>query len=774
MVSNQTDQLALALDCKLQSALSLHQQGFLAEAEVIYHQILLVEPQHFEALQLLGTVAAQRKNFEDAVALFDQALSVKPNHPGTHNNRGKALFEMHRYAEALKSYDQATVLNPDYSDAYSNRGNAFLELKRYDDAIQSYNQALASDPHHFRSLNNRGNALLELKRYAGALQSYDQAIAVKPDYSDAYSNRGNAFLELKRYAEALQSYERAIALKPDYSDAYSNRGNAFLELKRYAEALQSYDQAIALKPDFPDTYSNRGNAFFELKLYAEAVQSYDQAIALKPDYADAYSNRGSALLELGCYEDAIESYERAITLNPYGVFWFGMCLHAKMRICSWSNFETHCLQLVQKIERHEKVSTPFPMLAILDSPLLQKKASMIYVEEICTSLITLPKIPKRPRHDKLCIGYYSADFHDHATTNLMAGLFENHDKSKFEIIAFSFGPDKPNSGMRERITKAFDQFIDVRTKTEKDIALLSRDLGVDIAIDLKGFTQDSRAGIFGLRAAPIQVNYLGYPGTMGAECIDYIIADSTLIPEKNQQFYTEKIVYLPESYQVNDAKRQISDKVFTKEELGLPETGFIFCCFNNNFKITPSVFDCWMRILKRVLGSVLWLLEDNPEVAGNLKREALQRGIDKERLIFAKRMPLPEHLARHRMADLFLDTLPCNAHTTASDALWAGLPVLTFIGESFASRVAASLLNAIHLPELVTTSAEEYEALAVKLASNPKKLQAIKKKLLKYRLSSPLFDTRLFTRHLEEAYTVMYEKYQSDLLPEHISINTKL
>jgi predicted O-linked N-acetylglucosamine transferase (SPINDLY family) len=545
-------------------------------------------------------------------------------------------------------------------------------------------------------------------------------------------------------------------------------------LRQYDEALLNYDAAIALNPDYAEAISNRGNAFLELNRYDEALWNYERAITINPDNAEAYSNRGSALLELKRYEEAIESYEKAILMKPEGVFWFGMYLHAKMRICDWSHFESQYLQLVQKITCHKKASTPFPVLALIDSPLLQKKASLIYVEEKYSSLIALPKIPKRSRREKVRIGYYSADYHDHATANLMAELFENHDRRKFELIAFSFGPEKPNSGMRKRITSTFDQFIDVRAKTEKDIALLSRHLEVDIAIDLKGYTQDSRAGIFALRAAPVQVSYLGYPGTMGAEFIDYIIADSTLIPGENQQFYTEKIVYLPDSYQANDAKRQIADKIFSPEELGLPKTGFVFCCFNNSYKITPGTFDCWMRILNQVKGSVLWLLEDNSNAAVNLTQEAVKRGIEKERLIFAKRMPLPEHLARHRLADLFLDTLPCNAHTTASDALWTGLPVLTCTGESFASRVAASLLNAIHLPELVTSTTEEYETLAVELGSNLKKLKALKKKLMKNRLSSPLFINQLLTRYIEKAYMVMYEKYQADLMPENIYITTRL
>jgi predicted O-linked N-acetylglucosamine transferase (SPINDLY family) len=352
----------------------------------------------------------------------------------------------------------------------------------------------------------------------------------------------------------------------------------------------------------------------------------------------------------------------------------------------------------------------------------------------------------------------------------MAGLFEQHNKDKFELFAISFGPATKDE-MQQRLALSFDQFVEVQNRTDKDIAALCRSLEIDIAIDLKGFTQDSRVGIFSHRAAPIQVNYLGYPGTMGTDYIDYLIADKVLIPEASAPYFTEKIVYLPNSYQVNDAKRRISDTVFIREELGLPASGFVFCCFNNNYKIMPDTFDSWMRILQRVDGSVLWLFEDNPTAALNLRKEADLRGVNPERLVFAPRLPLAEHLARHRAADLFIDTFPYNAHTTASDALWAGLPVLTRTGESFASRVAASLLIAIDLPELITSTQEEYDALAIALATHPERLLAVKQKLARNRLTTPLFDTGLFTQHIEDAYTQMYQRYHAGLEPDHLYVD---
>jgi predicted O-linked N-acetylglucosamine transferase (SPINDLY family) len=340
----------------------------------------------------------------------------------------------------------------------------------------------------------------------------------------------------------------------------------------------------------------------------------------------------------------------------------------------------------------------------------------------------------------------------------MAELFESHDKERFELFAFSFGPDSQDE-MRQRVSRAFDRFIDVRFMSDMEVARMARELEIDIAIDLKGYTQDARPGIFSYRCAPVQVNYLGYPGTMGAEYMDYLIADKVLIPAESQTHYTENIVYLPHSYQVNDTKRVISDRTFTKAELGLPETGFVFCCFNNSYKITPTTFDSWMRILKAVEGSVLWLLEDSASATHSLQRQAQARGVQANRLIFAKRMPLSEHLARHRLADLFLDTLPYNAHTTCSDALWAGLPVLTLPGVSFAARVSASLLEAIELPELIAHSQADYEQLAIEFALNPARLTGVREKLASKRLTAPLYNTPLFTQHLESAYRQMHERH---------------
>jgi predicted O-linked N-acetylglucosamine transferase (SPINDLY family) len=452
---------------------------------------------------------------------------------------------------------------------------------------------------------------------------------------------------------------------------------------------------------------------------------------------------------------------------------YGARLNAKMQICDWGGLDAAITQIAAQIERSEPVCAPFLVMALADSAALQRKAAEIWVQHECPPNLSLPPIPKRGKHDRIRIAYFSADLREHPVSMLTAELFETLDRSKFELNAFSFGPDTQDT-MRGRMERAFDRFIDVRTETDQNIALLARSMEIDIAVDLGGFTRGARPRILAMRAAPLQVSYLGYSGTMGAEYIDYLIGDPTLIPEGHRRHYNEKIIYMPHSYLANDSKRSIADKVFTRGELGLPQTGFVFCCFNSSYKITPGAFNTWMRILKRVQNSVLWLSAGNPGAASNLRREAVRRGVNAERLIFAEPMASPsEHLSRHRVADLFIDTFPYNAHTTASDALWAGLPALTCLGEAFAGRVAASLLNAIRLPELICSTREHYEELAVELACDPHRLAAIKQKLADQRLTTPLFDTRRFAKNLESAFTQIYERYQAGLPADHIPADHK-
>ena len=688
-------------DTFLQDAIKNLERSNFIEAKILLLKILDIEPQNFDALNIIGAIYGNEDNHLEALTFFKKAQKIRPDNKFVNFNLAKSFSDTGNDLEAIKYYEIAIKLDKNY----------------------------------LGSLINFGKSLHQLKRYNEALFHYDQAIKLKPDFAEVYYNKGNTLKNLKRDEEALFHYDQAIKLKPDFAKAYNNKGCILQDLKRDEEALLHYNQAIKLKPDFAEAYNNIGNIFKNHKHYEEAISNYEKALKLKPDYE----------------------------------YLFGMLLHMKMFQCDWQDFNEKVENLLVQINENKKSSYLLPVLALSDSLSTHRKSSEIWINDKHPFNPLFGPILKLKRREKIKIAYYSGDFREHPVANLIVELFELHNKDQFELFGFYFGPSD-SSKMYNRIKTAFNQFFDVGLKSDNDITLMSREAKIDIAIDLSGFTGLARTDIFAYRAAPIQVNYLGYPGTMAANYIDYIIADPIIIPPESQQYYSEKVVYLPNSYQPNDRKREISKKIFTKEELGLPKEGFVFCCFNNNFKITVPTFDGWMRILKNVNGSILWLLEDSPIAMLNLRKEAKFRGVDPNRLIFAKRVLLSEHLARYRLADLFLDTLPYNAHTTTSDALWAGLPVLTCVGESFASRVAASLLKAIELSELITTTQEQYEALAIELATTPEKLKSIKQKLERNKLTTALFDTARFTKSIEAAYKQMYERYQADLPPNNIYI----
>jgi predicted O-linked N-acetylglucosamine transferase (SPINDLY family) len=484
--------------------------------------------------------------------------------------------------------------------------------------------------------------------------------------------------------------------------------------------------------------------------------------------ATAWFGRGSVLSALGRHGDAFAALDKAFVLDSELIGLQDNRLHGKMRICNWAGLDQDIDCQIKSV-RDKKASNPFPLLAIPTSPEDQLTAARSWVSTNFPERRPARREMAPSRHERIHVGYVSADFHQHATAILTAGLFECHDRSRFVITAISIGPNNA-SEMRRRLERSFDRFIDAALLGDAELLSLIEEAEIDILVDLKGFTEDERTRIFASRVAPIQVSYLGFPATMGADFIDYLICDRVIIPAPSRQYFSEKLVYLPHSYQVNDIKREISDRRLSRLDCDLPETGFVFCCFNKSYKINPETFDCWMRLLRQVDGAVLWLLDDNPTAAANLRKEAAARGVDATRLVFAKQLPAAKHLARHRLADLFLDTLPYNAHTTTSDALWAGLPVLTQIGATFAGRVAASLLNAVGLPELIAATRDEYEKLALALARDPERLASLRAKLMQNRLTTPLFNTEMTTRHIERAYQEMYERHRCGLPPDDIEI----
>jgi predicted O-linked N-acetylglucosamine transferase (SPINDLY family) len=727
-----------------------------------FERAAILSPAMSEAYSNWGLALFALKLYEVALERFDTAVTLKHDYAVAHSNRSMVLIELKRFTEANAAAKQAVELQPGYAGAHYNMGVALYNLEKFHDAKYAHQRACEIDPNFTLAHVNLGVAMFELEEYEGAIHCFERGLQLEPNSAVVHNNMGLLQTKLRQLDLALESFETAIALNPAYPEAHSNRGNALTALKRQEEALKEYELAISLKPDYLHAYCNKGLALSDMGRLDEAIFYIDKALKIRPEFALALSNKGEVLIKLKRMQEAHECFEQAYKLKPDIEYLAGTLLHTQMFLSEWGGFDKQLQEIVNGVNEGRYVCSSFPSLSLIDDPLLHKEISRVWLNQKQPQNDSLGPIDitcaNRPKtaDQKIRLGYYSADFHNHATAYLMAELFECHDKSQFELFAFSFGLDQQDE-MRKRVSKAFDHFINVRSNSDKEIAQLSRQLGIDIAVDLKGYTQDQRVGIFSYRAAPVQVNYLGYPGTMSAPFIDYILADRIVIPEDSQHYYSEKVVYLPNSYQVNDSKRFIAPVPFSRSSMGLPEAGFVYCCFNNNFKINPSIFDVWMGILNAVPASVLWLLEDNSHSSSNLRKEAALRGVDPSRLVFAKRLPLPEHLARHKVADLFLDTLPYNAHTTASDALWAGLPVLTCTGRSFASRVGASLLNAVGLPEMVTSSLDVYQREAIEFGLNPERLAMVKTKLADNRLNAPLFDGQLFTKHIEEAYRQMRE-----------------
>jgi predicted O-linked N-acetylglucosamine transferase (SPINDLY family) len=750
--------------------IALSRLGRFAEAVASCDRAVALRPDDAEMQRNRGSVLVGLGRFDEAVASYDHALALRPDDAAACNDRAVALCKQGRFDAAIASCDRAIALKPDNPEAFSNRGSALTELVRLEEAIASYDRAIALRPDFAEALCNRGNALSRLRRPEDALASYDRAIAAQPDHADALNNRGNALGEMRRFKEALASYDRAIALKPDYAEAFSNRSNALRGLRRLEEALASCDRALALAPDHAEYHNTRAIALFELRRLDEALASYDRATAIEPDYAEAFANRGFALRDLRRYEEAAASFATALALKPGFDHIEGTCLHARMHVCDWTSFARDCTGLLSRVDEGKAVALPFQLLATPATPEQQLRCARLYDAGGHSASPEPLWRGERYAHGRIRVAYLSADLRDHPIAALTAGMFARHDRTRFETVAISFKSDAHND-VRERLSASFDRFIDAQRMSDDDVARLVRELEIDIAVDLNGFTEGSRPFVFAQRPAPVQVNYLGYAGTLGQAAWDYILADRFVVPPGNEMHYAENVVFLPDCFMATDADRKIADRTPSRVEAGLPQAGFVFCCFNNSFKITPDVFDVWMRLLGRVVGSVLWLSAANAAAVANLRREAEARGIAPERLIFAPRVPLnEEHLARLRLADLFLDTGPYNAHTTAADSLWAGVPVLTCPGATFASRVAGSLLRAVGLPELIVGSLADYEALALQLAGDPPRLSALRDKVARNRGFYPLFDTARFTRNIEAAYAAMWERAERGEPPRSFAV----
>ena len=693
-------------------AIALQRSGRLAEAESLYLQVLAEDPDNFTARHFLGVTRAQSGRLQEGLADLDLALAIKPDDPEALLNHANILKVLNRPAEALTGYERALAQKPGWAQAENNRGTVLQGLGRHEEALAAYERALKAAPNYPEALNNRGSVLQDLKRPAEALAAYDQALRLAPNFAAAFNNRGSVLLELKRFADALFCFDRALALRPGDAEVLNNRGNAM-------QGLLRYDDAVA---------------------------AYDQALALRPDYAQALNNRGEALQQLKRHEEALASFDRALPGNPQA---FGGAAMAALELCDWKRTAEIEAKIAQRIAAGDAV-LPWVLLGYSGDETLQRQCAANVIRERFGH--PQPALAARPiRHDKIRLAYISSDMAHHPVASQVVQLIEKHDRTQFEIIGIATNADD-NSVQRRRLIAAFDRFIDAYQQSPLAVAQQLRDLEIDILVDLNGHTRGDNFDILSYRPAPVQATWLGYAGTTAAPFIDTLIADKIVAPDAHA--FSEKLALLPDCFFPSDTDRKLG-RLPGRAEAGLPQDGFVFCCFNNSWKITEPVFSIWMRLLSSVPGSVLWLKQAGDKTKSNLRQAAKERGVDAERLIFAPPAPLEVHLARHQLAGLFLDTLPYNAHATASDALWAGLPLVTQRGSAYAGRVATSLLTAAGVPELIAQTAEDYEFLALALARDPARLGALREKLIVNRTSAPLFDTPRLARNLEALYREM-------------------
>lgn len=752
------------LDFVLEHAISMVQRGQLAMAEPYFRQILAVLPEHPDALQFLGVIELQKGRFEEAVQLLRLAVSLAPTAHGLHCNLGLALQHMGQREAALASYDRALALNQKFVEALNNRGNVLRDLNRLDEAAASYQRALKIRPDFAEAMLNLGITFLALQQPEAALGALAGCLRANPNHIGALGQYGIGLLALKRPVDALACFEKILSDFPNDAEGHYWRGNTLLAMRKFDDAILSYQKAAQLRPDIPEVHYNLGNVLLDRGRPEDASLAFQVALKLRPDYVEALYNLGGAQQELYRHADAAQTYERLMELVPGHRYTLGKLHYCQQYLADWSCHTEHVEALVRASEAGAPREMPFPFLSITSDPGLQLRCAQAFTASKYPSAATPLSGGQRSSHDRIRIAYVSADFGEHALSYLMAGVFEAHDRQRFETVGIAL-KTLDGSAMGARVAAAFERFVDVSGMSDGEAASLMRELEVDIAVDLTGYTQNNRTEIFALRPAPVQVNYLGYPGTMGADFIDYIIADQFVIPERARQHYAEQIAYLPECFQANDDKRAVAERVPGRAELGLPESGLVFCAFNNTYKLTPDFFALWMRLLDAVPDSVLWFADDNPDVQQNLRAEAAKHGVAPQRLVFSPRIKYADHLARLAQADLFLDTLPFNAGTTASDALWAGVPVLTCAGEAFSARMAGSLLHAMDLPELVTHCLEDYERQALSLASNPEKLKELRNRLASKRTTMPLFNTARFCRHLEAAFENMWARFQRGEAP---------
>lgn len=738
-----------------------------ALAEASFNQSLSCVPERLSTLVNLSATLLKLKKLDEAAEVISRILAQDAGNADALLNEGILFFERKLFAQALERFESLIGAQPGNHQAQLNRAMALDALQRGGEALIQLDQVIAMTPADATAHACRSAVLCRLGRCEAALSSADHALQLNPADAQAHFCRGNALLGLHQPQPALASFEQAISRRPGFAAAHIQCGVALGSLFQWTAAIEHYNAAITIDPRQADAWVQRGRAFEQVGKIEAAAADYAQAITVDPACAAAHIEQGNWYRKNKQLDRALDAYQKAHDLDPHIPFMLGKLLHTKMLCCDWSGLDAMRLAIDQGVQAGEPVIDPFPYQAITASEALLGACARIFAQHWFTAQHR--ELLRSRKKDKIHIGYLCGEFREQATSFLMTRVYELHDKQRFRIVAFDNGFDD-GSELRRRICAAFDDIVDISRLSDAEAFAEIQSREIDILINLNGYFGLARPNIFAMRPSPIQVNYLGFPGTIGAPYIDYLVADETVIPPASRRHYAEQIVYLPHCYQANDARRVISSNRFSRAEFGLPSDGFVYCCFNNNYKLTPDTFRGWMRILGRVGASVLWLFESNAAAADNLRREAAHCGIAGERLIFARDLPLSQHLARHALANLFLDTLPYNAHTTASDCLWAGLPLLTCTGDSFPGRVASSLLKALDLPELITDSQQHYEDTAVRLAQNPNELQSLRHRLAANRQTSSLFDSARITHHLEQAYRIMYERHLAGLPPQAFAV----
>lgn len=784
------------LNEKYQVGLKLFTLGRLIESSNLLHEIVHDKPNHFEAQYLIGIIEAQNKNDNEAFFRFEIAAKINPKSTDALYNCGFLLQSASKFTEALEFYNKCILVDPNHAKSLNNIGLIFQKLGRHEDALKNFQKALIFDPNYLQALNNYGYLLFLEKRLEEALAFLEKAILVDPNYIQALNNYGLVLKEVGRFDEALIFYDRAISINPNFAEAFCNRGTLLQQMRNFNAAASDYYQTINLNPNILEAYNNLATILQRVNKRDEALLALDRVISINPYYPKSYFNRAFILQEMGKFNEAILNFEKVREIDPDFDYLTGILLLAKLTICDWTTWDSDRLKYVEDVLNLKNVTSPFPALIFSDEPKLHKLVATRYIEDSFSNkqLVNsnfainyepsnyqllqnsftssesleqvINKLMSQPKSGKLRLGFFSADFRFHPVSLWLAEQIEGFDKSKFELIAFSF-MSSIKDPMRIRLENAFDWFLVVDDLSDAEIVQISKNIGIDIAFDLSGHTMGSRPDVFEGRAAPIQISHLGYPSTQGAKYIDYLISDLHSIPIDSQHFYVENIAYVncPFTY---DKKRTVGPNSLTRAQLGIPDDMFVFTCQNTSQKISKDVFIVWMEILLACPKSVLWLLDSNPIATKNLLRFGEKWGVGTDRFVFTKREISPpeqeyerigRYLAGYRLADLFLDTWPYNAGTTAVDALWAGLPVLTKSGVSAVSRMATSALFYINMPELVTNTPREYFNLAVELACDKDKLISYKNKLEKNREICPLFNSANNTKAIEDVILEIYSSH---------------